>query len=148
MNKLCLLLLCCIILFKANSQPGSLDSSFGNNGIQTTAFYTNLNLLVENGRVVLTSANGDIFIGVNFNDYYTRIVKYLPDGRLDSSYGFAGYSNVVNLYASSAVMQADKILLVGSTQLSDYSTDFALARFTADGVLDSTFGKNGKVTTN
>ncbi len=47
--------------------------------------------------VVLTSANGDIFVVVQVNYSYTRIAKYLPDGRLDSSYGNAGYSNAVGL---------------------------------------------------
>ncbi len=47
MRTLCLLLLCSIVLFKATGQPGSLDSSFGNNGIQTTAFLSNANTLNE-----------------------------------------------------------------------------------------------------
>src|SRR6476659_8018995 len=88
MNKLCLLLLCCIVLFKAIGQPGSLDSSFGNNGIQTTTFLHNLNIYGEAGRVALTSAKGDIFVVVGFSDY-SAIAKYLPDGKLDSSFGNA-----------------------------------------------------------
>ena len=38
MRKLCLLLLCCIVLFNASGQAGSLDPTFGNNGIQTLLF--------------------------------------------------------------------------------------------------------------
>src|SRR4051794_35190328 len=148
MNKLCLLLLCYVILFKANSQPGSLDSTFGNNGIQTTAFPNNLNYSDEQGSVVLTSANGDFFVVVNVNYHFTRIAKYLPDGRLDSSYGSAGYTNAVNLmFNRAAVMQGDKIIVAGSISNADYTTDFALARYTANGVLDASFGVNGIVTT-
>jgi hypothetical protein len=87
MRTFYLLLLCSIVLIKATGQPGSLDPTFGNNGIQTTAF-SNSNSLSEKGRVVLTSANGDIFVVVQVdNPSYTKIAKYLPDGRLDSSYG-------------------------------------------------------------
>src|SRR4051794_37632818 len=142
MRTLCLLLLCSVVLFKANSQIGSLDPSFGNNGIQTTAFFSNINILNEYGQEVLTNANGDIFVVLQIG----RIVKYLPDGRLDSSYNNTGYSNAVNLSITSATLQGDKIIVVGYT--GNYPNyDFAVARYTADGALDSSFGENGKVTT-
>jgi uncharacterized delta-60 repeat protein len=147
MRTLCLLLLCSVILFKSTGQPGSLEPTFGNNGIQTTAVSNNANTLSEEGRAILTNANGDIFVVVNnyvdqINSSYTRIAKYLPDGRLDSSYGNAGYSNAANLGITSAVMQEDKIIVAG---IYNYG-NLALARYTADGTLDSTFGVNGIVT--
>ena len=143
MNKFYLLLLCCVVLFKANSQPGTLGS-FGNNGIQTTSFLSKINLSTE-AHKVLNSANGDIFVVVQIEDGTTRIAKYLPDGELDLSYGNAGYSNVAGLSSNSAVMQGDKIIVAGYT--GDFR-EFALARYTNNGVLDSSFGKNGRVITN
>ncbi|TKK68951.1 T9SS type A sorting domain-containing protein [Ilyomonas limi] len=147
MKKLCLLLLFYVFVFNAIGQAGSLDSSFGNNGIQTTAFPNNLNLLNEHGRVVLTSANGDIFVVIQISSSL-RIAKYLPDGKLDSSYGTAGYSKAVNMSESSAAMQEDKIIVAGYTIISsnNYNNDFALARYTADGALDISFGKQGLLT--
>src|SRR3982750_82794 len=109
MSKLCLLLLFCITLYKANGQAGSLDSTFGNNGLQTTAFFSNANVLQEQGRVMLTNAGGAIFVVAQVGIYYTRIAKYLPDGRQDSSYNNVGYSNVLNLNVSSAILQGEKI---------------------------------------
>src|SRR4051812_41469895 len=153
MNKLYLLLLFYVSLFKASGQAGSLDPTFGNNGIQTTAFISNGNTLYEEGRAVLTNANGYIFIIIlvhyNGNGYDTRVVKYLPDGRLDSSYGNAGYSSAVHLLnVSTAALQEDKIIVGGSAYNSVNNTsDFTFARYTADGKLDSSFGVNGKVTT-
>ena len=148
MRTLSLLLLCCMALFHASGQPGSLDPSFGNKGIQTTAFTTNVNILNEQGRAVLTNTNGDIFVVLDIGS----IVKYLPDGRLDSSYGNAGYSNPVNLDVAGAAFQGDKIIVAGTIFHFDlYGSpynSFALARYKADGILDSSFGVNGKVTTN
>src|SRR5690349_9029477 len=119
MRTLCLLLLCSIVLFKATGQPGSLDPSFGNNGIQTTAI-TIGNFLDEQGKTVLTDAKGDIFVILNIGG----IVKYLPNGRLDSSYGNAGYSNVVNMSIAGAAFQGDNILVAG--RIGEYNTsDFA-----------------------
>jgi uncharacterized delta-60 repeat protein len=148
MNKLCLLLLFCVGTLKASSQAGNLDSTFGNNGIQTTAFFNNVNSLDEEGRAVLLSASESIFVVVLVDSYpsYTRIAKYLPDGRLDSTYGNVGYSDTLNIEIAGAVMYGDKIIVVGITY-NDYFSDFALARYTADGRLDSSFGVNGKVTT-
>lgn len=52
---------------------------------------------------------------------------------------FRGYSDV----ATSIAIQGDKIIVAGS----DNNFFFALARYTAKGVLDSSFGENGKITT-
>src|SRR4051812_19198394 len=124
MNKFYLLLLFCITIFKAYGQIGNLDPTFGNNGIQTTAFFTDTNTLSEQGRLVLTSINRDIFVvAKEFYSPYTRIVKYLPDGRLDSSYGNGGYSNTANLGVTSAVMQGDKIIVAGSIPNSGIPDD-------------------------
>src|SRR4051812_8778419 len=144
MRTLCLLLLFSVVLFKATGQPGSLDTTFGNNGIQTTAILNNANILNEQGVVVLTNANGDIFMIIQTGDS-TRVTKYLPGGRLDSSYGNTGYSKAANLNVAGAAFQGDKILVAGNTV--NYPSDFALARYSADGKLDSTFGVNGLVTT-
>jgi uncharacterized delta-60 repeat protein len=136
MRTLCLLLLCCMALLHANGQPGSLEPSFGNKGIQTT-FFTIGNFLNEQGKAVLINANGDIFVVLDIGS----IVKYLPDGKLDSSYGNAGYSNRVNISIASAVFQGDKIVEAGSS-----NGNFAITRYTANGTLDSSFGVNGIVT--
>lgn len=148
MNKFYLLLLFCVILFKANGQAGSLDSTFGNNGIQTTAFLNKANTLDEQGRVVLANKNGNVFVVVQVGDNNTGIVKYLPDDKLDSSYGNAGYSNTVkDLNVFGAAIQGDNVIVAGYAQDEDFRSFFALARFTAAGVLDSAFGNNGKVIT-
>src|SRR5205085_10819648 len=49
--------------------------------------------------------------------------------------------------ARSIALQGDKIIVAGYTTKPDFTTGFALARYTADGRLDSSFGEQGKVTT-
>ncbi len=144
MNKCYLMLLFGVVLFKANSQPGSLDSTFGKKGIQTTAFFSS-NIFNEEGREVLTSANGNIFVVVRVEENYTRIARYLPDGRLDSFYGIAGFSSAENLGSTSVALQGDKIIMAGSTGNPDNNNiDFTLVRFTAEGALDISLGRMEK----
>jgi uncharacterized delta-60 repeat protein len=190
MKQFILLLLCCICVLNISAQVGSLDPSFGNNGVQTTAIGNKQNLSYESGRVVLPTTDGHSFV-VFLQGASTRIARYLPNGRLDSSYGQAGFSGVANMSATSAVLQGDKIVVTGNDYTANgvldssfgmsgrvstdfnssndlaaaviqqgdkivvagrasnanFAFDFALARYTADGVLDSSFGTNGKVTT-
>lgn len=150
MNKLSLLILFCSILLRANGQAGSLDHAFGNNGMQTTAFFSDTSYSSEEGRVVLTGNNGEVYIvaRLSLNPWYTRIVKYLPGGKLDSSYGSNGYSNTANLNVKSAVLQGNKIIIAGNILNSGIADDFGLARYTAKGTLDTSFGVNGIVKTN
>ena len=76
------------------------------------------------------------------------------DGDLDSTFGSAGQvmtdlANSTDI-ANAVALQADgKIVVVGTTyRNNDYSNeDFAVVRYNANGTLDTTFGVNGKVTT-
>jgi uncharacterized delta-60 repeat protein len=145
MKQFILLLLCCICVLNISAQVGSLDPSFGNNGVQTTAIGNKQNLSYESGRVVLPTTDGHSFV-VFLQGASTRIARYLPNGRLDSSYGQAGFSGVANMSATSAVLQGDKIVVTGNDYSSGLS-DFVLVRYTANGVLDSSFGMSGRVST-
>ncbi|MBA3609464.1 MAG: hypothetical protein H0W43_13330, partial [Chthoniobacterales bacterium] len=82
--------------------------------------------------------------------------RYHSDGTLDSTFGpggdgkvttdFSGNSNSVQ---SMALQPDGSIVVAGLTffETSDNNHAFALARYGADGNLDSTFGTGGKVTT-
>lgn len=85
------------------------------------------------------------------------LARYLPDGRLDTSFGPAHTGLVTTTFgpgpdgAGPVVVQPDgHIVAGGSADLAHDKgrhTDFALARYTADGAPDTTFGAGGKVTT-
>jgi uncharacterized delta-60 repeat protein len=117
------------------SQSGIPDPSFGIQGIVKTdmgsPFHNN-----STGRQVLMRPDGSIYIIFN---YPTFISKRFPNGSIDSSYGFNGFSRSVSFNDAYATLQPDgKIVLVGS--------GFSIARINANGMPDSTFGNNGMQT--
>src|SRR5207245_1474488 len=119
---------------------GSLDSSFRVNGIVTTDFNNSVDfanaITLQGDKIIVAGTNGDF-----------ALARYTADGSLDLSFGVNGkvttdFNNSGGI-ANAITLQGDKIIVAGT---SDFSV-FALARYTANGNLDSSFGVNGKVTT-
>jgi uncharacterized delta-60 repeat protein len=78
------------------------------------------------------------------------LVRYNANGSLDTDFGTGGKVTTDigsdDDSANSVAIQADgKILAAGYSYGNN--TDFALARYNADGTLDTNFGADGKVTT-
>jgi uncharacterized delta-60 repeat protein len=120
---------------------GRLDTSFGTGGKVTTDLGD-----YDYGRSVTVQADGKILLG-GHGSYNFALARYNADGRLDTTFGTDGKVTTYlgGDYASgrSVIVQADgKILLGGSS-----GSNFALARYNADGSLDTSFGTDGKVTT-
>ncbi len=121
---------------------GSLDSSFGNGGKQTTDFAGG----DDAGRAVAVQADGKIVVvGTSGGDF--ALARYNADGSLDRSFGNGGKQTTDFAGGGDAghgvAVQADgKIVVAGS-----YTRGFALARYNADGSLDSSFSGDGKQTT-
>ncbi|MGH7176598.1 MAG: hypothetical protein ACREJC_04390, partial [Tepidisphaeraceae bacterium] len=87
--------------------------------------------------------------GATFPDVQFAVVRYLPNGSLDTSFDGDG-TRLVNFRGSvlDIVVQNDgKIVLVGGTldaSLGGTTRDFAIARLNPDGKLDGTFDDDGK----
>jgi uncharacterized delta-60 repeat protein len=137
-------------LMRYNSD-GTIDHSFGNDGIVTTHIGSSYNIaysivIQENGKIVLAGEARDS----DFSDF--AVARYNPDGSLDNSFGNGGVVRTALSetydYAKSVILQADqKILVAGSAQSSLYNLNCALVRYDTTGMLDSTFGTNGVVIT-
>jgi uncharacterized delta-60 repeat protein len=125
---------------------GRLDPSFGQGGKVVTSFGPRSDvgagalLIQPDGKLVVageySSGPGDSFA--------VALARYKSDGTLDPSFGTDG--RVVSKLggyvggASAAVLQSDgKIVIDAYEQVRSY-----LARYTADGKLDSSFGVGGK----
>ncbi len=131
---------------------GSLDATFGSNGKVTTAIggsdaFANSVAVQADGKIVVAGW------AYNSRDSDFAVARYQSNGSLDTSFDSDGKltTAIGASYdtANSVALQADgKIVVAGTSRSSsDYSDDFALARYNSDGSLDATFGSNGKVTT-
>ena len=129
---------------------GTLDATFGVGGIATTP----IGGIDDSANAVVLQRDGKIIIAGyawNGSDYRFALARYTSSGILDPSFGTGGTvltsgKDGVDELAFAAALQTDgKIVVVGYSG-SD-TNSFALARYTSDGSLDTTFGVGGKVTT-
>lgn len=126
---------------------GELDPSFGVGGVVTTDISGSdaaLDVALQpDGAIVV--AGRAIRRGFDF-----ALARYLPDGTLDRSFGVGGTVRTEfsgNDVALSVAIQEDgRILAVGNV-FNQRQSNFALARYLANGDLDPSFGGDGRVTT-
>ncbi len=129
---------------------GNLDSTFGNNGIQSTNIRLLSAIAVQSdGKIVVA---GQEFTGSSFFDYL--IARFNSDGSPDYGFGSNGKQTVdLSDYddATAIAIQSDgKIVLGGTATLTVNSLNignFGLVRFNNDGSIDNTFGTGGTVIT-
>lgn len=133
---------------------GSLDTSFGTNGVVITDFtYTEDNTTyyyTAGAQTVSILPNGTIFVGgrggsgsggPTRNFYYATQLN--TNGGLNSSFGTNGKIRADGVAMLDSVIAPNgKIIIVGAL-----GADFAVGRLSPNGVLDSTFGTTGFVTT-
>jgi uncharacterized delta-60 repeat protein/uncharacterized repeat protein (TIGR01451 family) len=132
---------------------GALDSTFGTGGKVITPVGSSF----DYGRAVAIQGDGKIVVAgeswSSASDF--ALVRYTSAGALDSTFGTAGKvitpvssaPSFAHDFARAVAIQSNgKIVAVGGVwNGSNY--DFALARYTTAGALDSTFGTGGKVIT-
>jgi len=127
-----------------------LDFSFSGNGKVTTSFGGSSD---DQGRAIAIQANGKILVAGSTkmtNGFDFAVVRYNADGTLDTN--FSGNGRVTtdffgsNDQANSLVIQLDgKIIVAGLASSVTALNNFGVARYNADGSLDTTFSSNGKV---
>jgi uncharacterized delta-60 repeat protein len=136
---------------------GTLDKTFGAGGKVQTDFpglaAVAASVLVQpDGKIVV--AGGAFPLFTFLGDF--KVVRYNPDGSLDTSFGDGGIVTTTfpeGSYASDVALQADGKIIAAGTVFVDFSpgessnTDFALARYNPDGSPDATFGNGGQVST-
>jgi uncharacterized delta-60 repeat protein len=132
---------------------GTPDRSFGSGGKVTTDFggleYARSVAIDSRGRIVAAGQRG-------LERGWFVLARYTPSGNLDPSFsgdgkaitGFRGIG--VRARATSAVIDSqNRIFAAGYVDTGAGDDDFALVRYSANGVISSrSFGTGGKVTTN
>ena len=129
----------------ALAAAGDLDPTFGTGGKVTTDFGGDdaafAVALQNDGKVVVAG-----FAILPGSEWRFAVGRYDANGALDSTFGAGGKVTTdlggANLAHSVAIQSDGKIVAAG-----DSAGGFALARYTINGSLDSTFGSGGKVTT-
>lgn len=125
-------------------EDGTLDASFGNNGIRTfqpTMNYGNFIMdgkVLDDGKIIL---GGYVYDGGSF--VVPLIIKLNSDGSNDTSFGENGIS--VGAFGDITTIEAVDIQSDGKIVLAGYINDkLSAIRYTADGQLDTSFGTDGR----
>jgi uncharacterized delta-60 repeat protein len=126
---------------------GDLDISFGRGGLVVSDFgtkeeYANAVAVQPDGMILVAGKRGPYGLSSK-NDFL--VARYLTDGRLDASFGRGGvvvtdFDRSYDMALDIALQPDGRIVVVGEAD-----GGFAIARYTAEGDLDTTFGAGGKV---
>ena len=124
------------------NSDGSLDTTFDGDGKVLT------NISADTAYAVALQSDGKI-VAVGSSDNNFAVVRYGLDGSLDATFDGDGWL-ITDLGGTDsgqavAIQSDDKIIVAGRTQIS--ANDFAVARYNADGSLDTTFDGDGKIVT-
>ncbi len=139
-----------IIIKFTNS--GTIDLSFGSNGILVAKEYG-----LSGGSVLEIDSNGKLLVsGKEYNptaegDFWVK--RFELNGIVDSTFGING-EVVINFDNDDSptfitFQSNNKIIIAGHTEIpsSQDNSNFVMLRLTIDGLLDASFGNNGKVIT-
>lgn len=141
---------CNIDLARFNTN-GSLDATFGTNGVSINSICS----AFPNGgyyprRMAIQSDDKILIMGLQQNNTYPNaywIARLTPDGALDTTFNGTGYKDLsfgtIQDIGLCIAIQADGKILVGGTS-GNTAEFFTVARLTTSGALDTTFGVGGK----
>jgi uncharacterized delta-60 repeat protein len=131
---------------------GSLDATFSGDGKVTTEFtssfdFANSLALQADGKLV---AAGVTLRSGSRGDF--ALARYDTDGSLDTTFSGDGkamtsFTNRWDIALGVGVQSDGKIVAAGDAGARGSNPKVALARYNADGTLDTTFSGDGKVTT-
>jgi len=127
---------------------GSLDSSFGINGIVRTQ----ISGVEEGARTAKIQGDGKIIVGGYSGSNESQnfaLARYESNGMIDTTFGENGIQitkfNDEPDGITSIALQSDGKIVAGGYSYLEGISNFALARYNSDGSLDNTFGSEGKI---
>lgn len=130
---------------------GTPDFTFGTFGKVTTDFFG----ADDRATAVVILPNGKFIVGGSarngtFLDF--ALARYNTDGSLDAGFGSGGtvvtdFAGTEDTIEDIAIQSDNRIVAVGSTFNVATKSNFAIARYRANGDLDPTFGFGGRVIT-
>jgi uncharacterized delta-60 repeat protein len=133
---------------------GGLDLTFGANGTVVPLVVLNMPDTSVPAAVGVQS-DGRILVGATAffaaGDTDFAVFRLNTDGSIDTTFGKGGLATIpfdlggtnADKLAALFVLPDDRIVLAGTAALAGTDTDFAVARLTAEGQLDTTFSGTG-----
>jgi uncharacterized delta-60 repeat protein len=137
------------------NHDGTIDTTFGHDGRAPGAAgmgSASQVLPLPDGRFLVVGSTPTSYY--SYTPHYA-LARYNADGTPDASFGQLGLataaSGAVDMIGAAVVLPDGSVVAVGTTKKDPYgadsTTDFALARLTPTGQLDTTFGTGGVVVT-
>ena len=128
-----------------NNSNGSLDYTFGVNGIVSMNFggvWPRFNELQLDGKILVA---GLYFDGANG---YSSVLRFNQNGTIDSSFDFDGQTTILlnsteNIPGDLKVQNDGKILIAGTAKNGTSSWNMIVIRLNTDGSIDSSFSFDG-----
>ena len=125
---------------------GSVDTTFGNNGIVSESVQGAFDVALQSdGKILVTG-------GANGSPREPYVIRYNTDGTRDTSFGnngmFTGSFSTSDSGGASLLVQSDGKIVVGGWDSNAGQYNFALWRLTSSGSLDTSFGNGGSIITN
>src|SRR5581483_4258477 len=117
------------------NHDGSLDTSFDGDGIAITDVGAGTS---NEANALAIQPDGKIVVAGNSSTDDITVVRYNPDGSLDTSFGSGGFATDPSAGGATGIaLEPSGEILVSS------SSQFSVLAFTAAGKLDTTFGTAG-----
>jgi len=128
---------------------GQMDASFGNNGIKNISLGANITVKHlksdQNGNYILSGSMGG-------TDKRAFLMRYKPNGEVDSNYGSNGFSYIPKSFDNSEMAVQSMFLGNGKTLSAvdkfKNGFDFGLVFTNNDGTVDTSVGDEGQIITN
>ncbi|MGU3373605.1 T9SS type A sorting domain-containing protein [Chryseobacterium sp. M5A1_1a] len=127
---------------------GSLDMAFGNNGEIQLPYGS------HDSKLKLQPDGKLLFYTFDSNSNEAAIIRMLPNGQLDNTFGVSGVAKVANLNVDfnlkgyDLILQNNKIIVYGQEPVTDplQNPPERIYRLNENGSVDTTFGNNGFIT--
>jgi uncharacterized delta-60 repeat protein len=141
-----------LTVVRYNSLDGSLDTTFDTDGIAQTpnvnanSYLTAPLAIQSDGKIIIAGAGF-------FSQYDFAVARFNSNGSPDTSFDTDGVLNTSfspnQDYPTGIAVQTDGKIVVGGGSRNDTDgwDQIAVARYNADGTLDTTFDGDGKLTT-
>jgi uncharacterized delta-60 repeat protein len=122
---------------------GDLDPHFATHGIYRGAFPDADGPFIANA--VARDAHGRLLVAGGYGLASALVLRLTPTGHLDTSFGTNGFTTIATGdVAQSLAVQKDGRILVGTSNRDENGRPMVVARLTASGAVDASFGTNGR----